>query len=207
VARKLLRRNRTVRLLAMLDGAPPALTLPPPGLSARLGIAVSTLATLARDFGALAVSLVRHARARPQNYALGRALHSAWRHSAFRLFFATIASARDAKAGRKVDPESRIRPAEIAATIRSLPASHHAFCLTLYDVACRYVPAPAYPGAMLVFESTKEPDRAINRVAAKWRTIAADIKVIPVKGSHMSIMKSPDGIPLANALREMLRNG
>jgi thioesterase domain-containing protein len=181
--------------------------LPAPGLSlaGKIGIAGHAAASFGGDVADLAVSLIRHVRFRPKGYSLGRALNSAWQNSAIRLDCAVAATVLKSRLGMAVPEESRVRPAEIAKTIRSLPAIHRAYCLKLYDAACAYRPRQAPARSVLVFEASKEPDRSISSVARKWASIARDMKTVTIKGSHMSIVRPPDGLPLARELCRVLR--
>jgi thioesterase domain-containing protein len=43
-------------------------------------------------------------------------------------------------------------------------------------------------------------------VAKRWVRIATNVTVVPVKGSHVSILAEPDGRPLANYLGQKLRD-
>jgi thioesterase domain-containing protein len=79
---------------------------------------------------------------------------------------------------------------------------HRAFVATLYDALYRYIPAP-YPGAVVVYEASVQPFAHLRQVAATWRTIARP-EVIPVTGTHASIIKAPDGRALAQHLRARL---
>jgi thioesterase domain-containing protein len=196
----LMERGRDVRLLAILDGALPGLKLPPRNIAARLKLLLFMLTRLTKDFFSLLVSVTRHLRAKPGHYSLARLLRPAWRHSPFRLFWASCFSALRHKAGFTVRPEARIRPAEIAETIVSLPPLHRAFCFKLFDDSAAWCPGKIYPGPVLVFEATQQPARALAQVAEKWRVVAPQCRVITIQGSHMSIIRPPDGIKLAQDL-------
>jgi thioesterase domain-containing protein len=205
VAECLKTRGRTVRLLVMIDGAPPALALPGQPLVAKMRIAGLALASLFKDLADLALGAVRHVRFRPKGYAISRAINAAWQNSGFRLDCAVAITFLKTSLGMAVPEESRIRPAEIARTIMSLPPVHREYCMKLYDSACAYRPSKTAAQSVLVFEATREPDRSVAQVARKWKSIAQNVKTITVKGNHMSIVKPPDGLPLARALCRALR--
>ncbi len=79
---------------------------------------------------------------------------------------------------------------------------YRAFVRALYDAFYRYVPAP-YAGPVVVFEASVQPVAHLRQVGATWRRIA-DPGIIPVTGTHESIIKAPDGIALAAELRRRL---
>ena len=81
-------------------------------------------------------------------------------------------------------------------------ADYRAFVRALYDAFYRYVPA-AYAGPVVVFEASVQPVVHLRPVGATWRRIAAP-EIIPVTGTHESIIKAPDGLPLAAELRRRL---
>ena len=81
-------------------------------------------------------------------------------------------------------------------------ADYRAFVRALYDAFYRYVPA-AYAGPVVVFEASVQPVVHLRQVGATWRRIAAP-EIIPVTGTHESIIKAPDGIALAAELRRRL---
>ncbi|HWC62627.1 MAG TPA: thioesterase domain-containing protein [Rhizomicrobium sp.] len=205
IAQCLTGRGRDVRLLVMIDGAPPALPLPAASLVEKIKILGHAVAGFGADVADLGTSLVRHVRFRPKGYSLSRAFNSAWQNSVIRLDCAVAGTVLKSRLGMKVPEESRVRPAEIAKTIKSLPPVHRSYCMKLYDAACAYRPRQASARSVLVFEATKEPDRSLNSVARKWASIARDVKTVTIKGSHMSIVRPPDGLPLARELCHALR--
>jgi thioesterase domain-containing protein len=181
--------------------------LPLPGFSlgGKIAIMGHAAASFGMDVADLLASVIRHVRFRPKGYSLNRALNSAWQNSAIRLDCAVAGTLLKSRLGMAVPEESRVRPAEIAKTIKSLPAIHRSYCMKLYDAACAWRPRQLTARSVLVFEATKEPDRSISSVGRKWASIARNVKTVTIKGSHMSIVRPPDGLPLASALCQALR--
>ncbi len=57
---------------------------------------------------------------------------------------------------------------------------------------------------MLVFEATAEPARSSGAVAKRWAKIATNVQIVPIEGSHISIVAEPDGRPLTRLLGQKL---
>jgi thioesterase domain-containing protein len=87
-----------------------------------------------------------------------------------------------------------------------MPPDHQALARALYDAIFDYTPADQYTGNVVVYEATSEPARSSERVAKKWARISTDADIVPVKGTHMSIVRSPDGLPLARDLCKRLQH-
>jgi thioesterase domain-containing protein len=191
-----------VPLLVAIDGAPPAVDIGPPGLSEktkltyyRLTNAAATLVQLGRDV----VQRVRHRS--PQDAAFRDIVRSAWQASAFRPIWQRATGPIAGKLARVLGCRSTPRhAADTAADTAELPPDHRAFAAALFDAIHAYVPDRDFPGEVVVFESTAEPARSSGGVARRWARIAANLTVVAVEGSHMSIVADPDGRPLARFL-------
>jgi hypothetical protein len=97
-------------------------------------------------------------------------------------------------------------PAMAASNIESFPPNHRACAIALYDSVELYDFKVEYTGSVLVFEAMAEPARSCMRVAERWLRIADDLTVIPIQGTHMSIMIRPDVIPLARELSQLMHS-
>lgn len=79
---------------------------------------------------------------------------------------------------------------------------HKAFVASLYDALYHYVPAP-YAGPVVIYEASVQPVAHLRQVAATWRRVTRP-EIVPVTGTHSSIIKPPDGTVLAEHLRHRL---
>jgi thioesterase domain-containing protein len=116
---------------------------------------------------------------------------------------ATRLGARKPVPGGSHEPPQK-HPAEIASNISTMPPDHRACAIALYDAIFAYTPTDRYTGDVVVYESTAEPDRGSERVAQRWAKLSTNLTVVPVEGSHMSIVKPPNGQPLARDLSQRL---
>ena len=96
-------------------------------------------------------------------------------------------------------------PADAATDTSALPQQHRQFVAAVYDAIHAYAPDADFPGEVVLFEATAEPARSGGGVAKRWAKIASNLTVVPVKGTHMSIVMEPDGRPLARILGQKLR--
>ena len=77
---------------------------------------------------------------------------------------------------------------------------HVAFIKALYDAHLGYVPRH-YPGRVLVFAAKTQPLFYLQQVKAAWAKIAPSSEFVDINGTHVSIMKMPHGLPIAERLR------
>ena len=83
------------------------------------------------------------------------------------------------------------------------PADQAAFALGLYDAAMRYTPR-SYAGKVVLFTARIRPVFAMVRLIAAWRSIATDIDVIEIDGTHTTILHLPQVKRVAGELRKRL---
>jgi thioesterase domain-containing protein len=205
VAALLSRRGRNVPLIAVIDGPIPAAAIAPLSLAERMRLAGYRLSSCSTKLARLGRDAIRHARQRPANESLAHAFGSAWQNSDFRQIWEKLDTAMKSRMGIARPGMGALHPAEIVSNLAIFPPEHRAMAIELYDMVEAYQPEKNYPGEVLVFEASEEPNRTSTRVAATWRSIAGNVKVISVNASHMSIIRSPDGLVLARDLCERLR--
>jgi thioesterase domain-containing protein len=102
------------------------------------------------------------------------------------------------------DNPGQLHPAEAASSISQMQPNHRACAMALYDAIFAYPLDEDYPGEAVIYEATAEPARSSERVAAKWQRVCRRATVVPVRGSHNSIIKQPDGVALARDLSNRL---
>jgi thioesterase domain-containing protein len=210
VARLMLERGREVPLLIAIDGAPPSVDIGPSRLSEKIKIGYLRLAHLGISLTQLGCDLAgRLGHRRSQNRSVRDAVRIAWRNAAFRRIWERTTGSIASKMAFRMPGTgvAQRHPAEDASNISGLPSDHRAFAMALYDAVCNYTPNEIYPGNVLVFESTAEPARSSERVADKWTRIARNVEIVPIESTHMSIVRRPDGGPLADKLCRRLREG
>jgi thioesterase domain-containing protein len=81
---------------------------------------------------------------------------------------------------------------------------HAAFMKTLYDNHQVYVPK-SYSGRALVFAAKTQALLYLRQVRSAWTRIAPSAEVFEMSGTHVSILKTPLGLPLAEKLSEKIR--
>jgi len=81
---------------------------------------------------------------------------------------------------------------------------HAEFIKTLYDSYLDYVPE-RYGGRVLVFVAQTQAALRVRQVEAAWKKIAPSCEVFETSGTHGSIMKMPNGVPVAERLRKMIK--
>jgi acyl transferase domain-containing protein/NADPH:quinone reductase-like Zn-dependent oxidoreductase/thioesterase domain-containing protein len=77
------------------------------------------------------------------------------------------------------------------------------FMRSLFAALHAYVPKP-YPGPVLLYKSTTQPLYHLLEVEPAWRSIAAELEVVSVRGTHISIVQEPYVRPIAAHLRERM---
>jgi hypothetical protein len=81
---------------------------------------------------------------------------------------------------------------------------HGAFTKGLYDRHLEYVPN-RYSGRVLVFVAKTDELLNHGQVKAAWRKIAPSSEIFEVDGTHVNIMQTPHGLPVAKRLREKIK--
>jgi thioesterase domain-containing protein len=76
---------------------------------------------------------------------------------------------------------------------------HAAFIKTLYDTHRNFVPK-SYSRRVLVFAAKTQALMRLRQVGAAWKTIAPSSEVFNISGTHVSMMKMPHGLTLAEQL-------
>jgi len=89
-----------------------------------------------------------------------------------------------------------LHPVERFINLSSYLPDHAAFIKTLYDSYLNYVPE-RYPGRVLVFVAKTQALLRLRQVEAAWKKIAPSSEVFELSGTHGSIMKKPNGGPVA----------
>jgi acyl transferase domain-containing protein/thioesterase domain-containing protein/NADPH-dependent curcumin reductase CurA len=77
------------------------------------------------------------------------------------------------------------------------------FMNALYSALCRYVSRP-YAGRILLYKSRTEPLYHLFEVERAWGAVAAEVDLVTVRGTHISLVKEPYVGPIAADLRERL---
>lgn len=80
---------------------------------------------------------------------------------------------------------------------------HAEFIRALYGSNLDYVPQE-YSGRVLVFVAKTQALLSLRHVKAAWMKIAPSCEVIEIDGTHESIMKMPQGLPVARRLRKKI---
>jgi thioesterase domain-containing protein len=208
VAQQLMRLGRHVPLLIVIDGNLPSVVIPPSTSIEAIKLAYFRLISVLGGIVQFTRDLVHQVlHCSPQNPSLQRAIKLAWQHSALRLTLARMIESFRSRTSDRFPPiySARSHPADTASNISGFPPDHRAFARALYEAIHSYVPETQFPGEVLVYESTSEPARSSASVAKRWARIAAKLAVVPVQGSHMSIVAYPDGTPLVRDLCKRLR--
>jgi thioesterase domain-containing protein len=81
---------------------------------------------------------------------------------------------------------------------------HAAFMRGLYDRHLEYVPN-SYSGRVLVFVAKTDELLNHGHVKAAWRKIAPSCEIFEVIGTHVDIMQMPRGLPVAERIRERIK--
>ena len=77
------------------------------------------------------------------------------------------------------------------------------FMRTLHIRLHQYVPKP-YSGPVVLYVATTQPLYHLLDVEMPWRAVSANIDVVPVRGTHISLIYEPYVRALAQDLRERL---
>jgi acyl transferase domain-containing protein/NADPH:quinone reductase-like Zn-dependent oxidoreductase/thioesterase domain-containing protein len=81
--------------------------------------------------------------------------------------------------------------------------THTGFMNALFDALCTYVPKP-YAGRVLLYQSRTQPLYHLLEVDRAWQKIAAAVEVVEVRGTHVTIVREPYIVPIADDLRKRL---
>jgi thioesterase domain-containing protein len=80
---------------------------------------------------------------------------------------------------------------------------HVAFINTLFEIQFDYIPKE-YPGRVLVYAAKTQELARLRYVAAAWRKVAPASEIVEVNGTHITIMRPPDGYAVAKHLAEYI---
>jgi acyl transferase domain-containing protein/NADPH:quinone reductase-like Zn-dependent oxidoreductase len=81
--------------------------------------------------------------------------------------------------------------------------THAGFMNALFHALCTYVPKP-YAGRVLLYKSRTQPLYHLLEVEPAWRKIATRVDAVEVRGTHVSIVREPYILPIAEDLRQRL---
>jgi hypothetical protein len=84
-----------------------------------------------------------------------------------------------------------------------MPEAQVSFMNTLFNALYEYTPQE-YSGPVLVYAAKTQPLHHLFQVEAVWAKIAARIEVVPISGTHVSILEEPHVIALADHLGKRL---
>jgi len=87
--------------------------------------------------------------------------------------------------------------------VESMPEAQVSFMKALFNAHYEYTPKE-YTGSVVVYAATTQPLHHLLQVEAVWAKIAPRIEVVPIKGTHKSIIGEPHVIALADDLRKRL---
>jgi thioesterase domain-containing protein len=80
---------------------------------------------------------------------------------------------------------------------------HRAFMNELFEVQFRYIPKK-YSGRVLVYARKTHGLTHLSQVGAMWREIAPASEIVYVGGTHITMMRRPDGFAVAKHLAERM---
>jgi thioesterase domain-containing protein len=87
--------------------------------------------------------------------------------------------------------------------VERTPEAQVSFMKALFNAIYQYTPQE-YTGPVLVYAATTQPLHHLFQVEAVWAKIAARTEVVPISGTHASIIGEPHVIALADHLRKRL---
>src|SRR3984893_1086881 len=95
--------------------------------------------------------------------------------------------------------------AETFATVNfnSCSPDHVEFMNALFDIQFGYIPRK-YNGRVVVYAAKAQWITRLLTMEAAWRKIAPHSKIVYVKGSHITMMRSPEGCATAKHLAERI---
>jgi thioesterase domain-containing protein len=87
--------------------------------------------------------------------------------------------------------------------IKNATPDHVAFMKTLYETQFQYMPKQ-YPGRVVVYVAKTQSLMYLRQVAAAWRKVAPEAEIVYCKGTHTSMLREPQGWPLAKHLAQRI---
>lgn len=87
--------------------------------------------------------------------------------------------------------------------VESMPEAQVSFMKAVFNALYEYTPKQ-YTGPVLVYAATTQPLHHLFQVETVWAKIAARIEVVPINGTHRTIVGEPHVIALADDLRRRL---
>jgi hypothetical protein len=79
---------------------------------------------------------------------------------------------------------------------------HAEFMKALYEIQFAYVPKE-YSGRVLVCVAKTQALTHLRQVEAAWRVAAPASEIVHFKGTHTSMMRDPEGLPVAEHLARL----
>ena len=116
-----------------------------------------------------------------------------------------IAASKTIKAKTKREEISSGHAVEGFIDLGNCTPQHAAFMKTLFENQYAYVPKP-YFGRLLVCVARTQGLVYLRQVEVAWRKIAPAAEVKRFDGTHTSIMRVPQGIPIAAYLTHQIAN-
>jgi thioesterase domain-containing protein len=87
--------------------------------------------------------------------------------------------------------------------LNNCTADHAEFMKALYETQFAYVPKE-YSGRVLVCVAKTQPLTHLRQVEAAWRVAAPASEIVHFKGTHTSMLRPPEGLPVARQLTRVL---
>jgi thioesterase domain-containing protein len=109
-----------------------------------------------------------------------------------------------AMSGIRGEPMARGHAIQSFVDTSSYPDAQVSFMKALFDALRRYVPKE-YSGDVLVYVAKTQPLFHLLQVEAVWTKIAAQLEIVAVGGTHLSMIENPRVVALADHLRKRLR--
>jgi thioesterase domain-containing protein len=103
----------------------------------------------------------------------------------------------------RVRPKAGSHAVESIVNLSGFLPEHAAFIKALHDEYHDYVP-DNYPGHVLVFVAKTQELFRLRQIKAAWTKIAPSCEVFEISGTHVSIMKVPHGLPIAQRLSKKI---
>jgi len=82
---------------------------------------------------------------------------------------------------------------------------HASFMKTLFESQFSYVPKK-YLGRVIVCVAKTQPLTHFNQVEAPWRKIAPWAEIVKFRGTHTSLIRTPNGLAVAKYLKGAIAN-
>ena len=120
-----------------------------------------------------------------------------------KLLIKAIAASKSIKAKTKGGGISAGHAVEGFIDLGACTPEHAAFMKTLFENQYAYVPKP-YSGRLLVCVAKTQGLVYLRQVEIAWRKIAPSADVKHFEGTHTSMMRVPQGIPIATYLADQI---